>query len=38
MHRWQTDTLLSATFISLESRLVGEAFDLIQATEKQRKP
>jgi hypothetical protein len=38
MHRWQADTTLSATFISLESRLVGEAFDLIQATEKQRKP
>lgn len=38
MSRWQSDTTLNATFINLESRLVGEAFDLIQATEKQRQP
>jgi hypothetical protein len=38
IHRWQTDTTLTETFISLESRLVGEAFDLIQSTEKQRQP
>lgn len=36
LHRWQTDTTLNATFINLEVKLVGEAFDLIQATEKQR--
>lgn len=34
--RWQKDTVMSETFINLQRKLVGEAFDLILETEKQR--
>lgn len=34
--KWQRDTVMSEEFISLQRKLVGEAFDLMQETEKQR--
>jgi len=36
MEKWKKDTIMSETFIDLQRKLVGEAFDLIQETEKQR--
>jgi hypothetical protein len=34
--KWQRDTVLTETFLSLQRKLVGEAFELMQETEKQR--
>ena len=34
--KWRKDTLMSEEFINLQRKLIGEAFDLIQETEKQR--
>jgi len=34
--KWQRDTVLTETFLKLQRKLVGEAFDLMQETEKQR--
>jgi len=34
--KWQKDTILSEEFLNLQRKLIGEAFDLIQETEKQR--
>ena len=36
LNKWKQDTVLSETFVSLQRKLVGEAFDLIQETEKDR--
>ena len=35
LSKWQKDSTLSETFISLQKKLIGESFDLIQETEKQ---
>jgi len=34
--KWQRDTIMTETFINLQRKLVGEAFDLLQETEKAR--
>ncbi|MEA4839943.1 MAG: hypothetical protein VB110_02930 [Bacteroidales bacterium] len=34
--KWQRDTTMSENFVGLQCKLIGEAFDLIQETEKQR--
>ena len=36
LEKWKNDTVMSETFIDLQRKLIGEAFDLIQETEKQR--
>ncbi|MDD4920896.1 MAG: hypothetical protein PHS30_00300 [Bacteroidales bacterium] len=35
-NKWQRDTTMSAEFVGLQRKLIGEAFDLIQETEKMR--
>jgi len=34
--KWQRDTTMSEAFVDLQRKLISEAFDLIQETEKQR--
>jgi len=36
LEKWKKDTIMSETFIDLQRKLVGEAFDLLQESEKQR--
>jgi hypothetical protein len=36
LNKWQRDTTMTEEFINLQRKLLGEAFDLIQETEKQR--
>jgi len=36
LEKWEKDTVMSEEFINLQRKLIGEAFDLIQETEKQR--
>lgn len=36
LHKWQQDTILNEPFIMLGSKLIGESFDLLQETEKER--
>jgi len=35
LSKWKKDTVLNETFISLQKKLIGEAFDLMQETEKE---